>query len=206
MNRLVDVTGGGTKSMSTSLQGSPAATTAQNLQEDTTVFLVDTTAGPTTLILPEGIGIINISLKFIIVDATGNAAANPITILRASASDNINGLASVVINSNSGSACVTGIGSTSPATSFGWTTVFGGGASSGGNSGTSWNKFQISGTTKVYNIATILGFSVTDVFPVTYDSAVLTPDEYDFDIETQNLTFNLAEVQDTLWIQFGYEN
>jgi hypothetical protein len=202
MQRLIPVTGGGTYSIAKLLSGSSAASTGQNLQEDSCTFLVDTSEAATTLILPEGKSLVNINVKFFIVDATGNAATNPITIACASESDVINGNVSLIISTNKANAWVTGAGNLTPAATFQWIATLGGVPTTPGG-GTSFGKFKTSGTGTVYNIETILGFAVTGVLPVMFDTAVLTPDGYTFDPESQNLTFTGAG-QDGIWVQFGY--
>jgi len=103
----------------------------QNLQEDTTVVQVDTSVAPTTLILPEGLSLTNISLKIFVVDMTGNAAVNPITITRASSADNINGLSSVQVNTAEGSCWISGAGSLpTNRGSFSYIATFGGAGNS----------------------------------------------------------------------------
>src|ERR1700722_2391055 len=108
----------------------------QNLQEDTTIFQVDTSIAR-TFTLPAGSLMTNISAKFIFRDISGNAATNPITIVVANAgTDDVNGLSSVTINTNSGSAIVTGTGVYDQrGGGFSWICNFGGSANSANGGG-----------------------------------------------------------------------
>jgi len=185
MNRLIKVKGGGTQSMNFLLQNSLPANTGMNLQEDTVVFLVDTSGGATNLILPEGIGQINISMKFFIVDQNGNAVASPITVSAASTSDLVNGGASVSVSTAFGSAWVTGAGGPTPA-SFRWIASFGGAASS--------NTGGVSGISALTNGLTLTGTT-------GYLGGTLIQDTTINGLDTTSMNFSNADL--TFILQFG---
>lgn len=89
----------------------------QYLQEDTIVLLVDTTVSR-TIHLPKFSELINISVKIIVVDASGNASGNPISIIPANL-DTINGFASIKVDANNGCTQITGAGKNKWISSFG---------------------------------------------------------------------------------------
>ena len=64
-------------------------------------------------------------------------------------------------------------------------------------------KFNISGTTQIYNIASVLGFPVTNVYVVDYDTQILTSGSWSFSPITQELTFSTG-VTDSIEINFFY--
>lgn len=83
-----------------------AAQLEQFLQVDT--LNIEVTADiPRTIILPEYSKLVNINLKINVIDKTGTAASNNITI-QTQNPDLVNGAASVIINTNFGYAQVTG--------------------------------------------------------------------------------------------------
>lgn len=112
----------------------------QYLQEDVLCVEV-TTDKPRTIILPEYSTLVNISLQINILDVTGNAKNNPITI-QTQGGDKINGAASIQINTNSGFCQVTG-GTRNIVAQ--WIGAFGGAATSsagGGGGGGGGSSFQ----------------------------------------------------------------
>lgn len=128
MERLIEF-----KGVSTTLFVS--AVLAQYLQVDTLNIEVETDI-PRTIILPDYSALININLRINVVDKTGNANVNNITIQRNAAPDLINGATSVVINTNYGYSQITG--ATLNKTKQ-WACLFGGATSSstgGGGGGT----------------------------------------------------------------------
>jgi len=145
---------------------------ASNLQEDTIIVLCETDR-PRTVVLPDYSKFVNVSMKVIVVDGTGTAATNPITIQRYAATDKINGSASVSVNTNWGSAIVTGAAqfrNTNPSTgpNF-WICQFGGPGGGGGDTGyvlINYNDF----VTNITNNSLTEGqdYVITDFRMVTY--------------------------------------
>jgi hypothetical protein len=150
MNRLIPISGGGTFSILTLLANASPGKTGGNLQEDTVNFVVDTSEAPTLLILPEGIGLQNINIKFYVSDLSGQGATNPITIQTASEADTINGASSIAVNTAHGNAWITGTGSLNLGNTFAWIATFGGLASSfqqgGGGGGIQLLEFDVTFT------------------------------------------------------------